>query len=168
VIYLNWQPFDFTADPSRFTGDLEDLPARGLRRLSLAPFVDYYWGSKYHALDQFVRKGLSFLPLGVLAALLPGPIYRPAAARAAALTAVAVAVALQAGRYFLPSHLPSVTDVLIECAGAGLGFWLTRHVRTILWAEGALYGWLHRSGEPLHFINVPPSGAFHSHRLPRP
>jgi VanZ family protein len=164
VVYWNWSPFDFTADPARFTGDPDDLPAVGLRHLSLAPFVDYYWGSKYNALDQFVRKALSFLPVGVLLALLPRDIYRPGAARAAVVTAAAAALVLELGRYFLPSRLPSVTDVLVECSGAWLGFRLTRSIRATLWAERSLYGWLRPPPVKLHFINRAPDALRTTHR----
>ncbi|HEY1376004.1 MAG TPA: VanZ family protein [Gemmataceae bacterium] len=165
VLYANWRPFDFTTDPAAFAADAQDLPAVGLRHFALAPFVDYYWNSKYNALDRFLLKGLSFLPLGVLLAVAAREIYRPATLRRAVGLAAAAAVLVEAGRYFLPSHLPSVTDVLIQTAGAWLGFRLTRFVRATLWAESALYGWLRpaavRSGaaaaqpQVLRFIGRP-------------
>ena len=56
VAYLNWQPFDFTVDPARFATDAKHLPSVGMRHMALAPFVDYYWGDKYHALDLFMER----------------------------------------------------------------------------------------------------------------
>jgi len=152
IVYVHWHPFDFTLDPSRFAADSEEFAAYGLRRMTFAPFVDYYWGSKYNALDQFVRKGLSFLPAGVLVGLSARTVFQPAAARTAVVTALVTAVVLQVGRYFLPSHSPSVTDVLIACAGAWLGFRFTQFVRSILWADTVFTTFRTIPPTTLHFI----------------
>lgn len=141
LLYVSWRPFDFSTDPARFASTFEELPMHGLRRMSWLPLVEYYWGSKYEALDQFLRKTVSFLPLGVLAALQLSRLYTPWVSGRVIITALLVGVLVEAGRYFLPSRVPSVTDVLIGCFGAWLGFALTRHVRTVLWAETSLYGW---------------------------
>lgn len=135
LVYFYWHPFDFTLDPSRFAADSDEFPVYGLRRMTLAPFVDYYWGSKYNALDQFVRKGLSFLPAGALIALSGSRVFQPGAARAAVGTALVTASVMEVGRYFLPSHIPSVTDVLIACVAAWLGCRFTQYVRSIFWAD---------------------------------
>ena len=148
VAYFNWRPFDFTADPARFRPDATDLPTFGLRDMSLLPFVDYYWGSKYQALDNFFRKGLAFLPLGVILAWRDPNIYRPRAGLRVAVIAAAAALVVEAGRYFLPGRSPSTTDLLISVAGAWAGFRLTQQVRTAIWAETALLGWLHRPRVP--------------------
>lgn len=138
VVYVYWRPFDFSSDPAQFAADREELPAYGFRRFPLAPFVDYYWGNKYNALDQFGRKALSFLPLGVLAAASSKDLYWRGAATRVLLVAFAIAVVLEAGRYFLPSHSPSTTDVLIAGTGAWIGFRLTHRVREAIWADRAL------------------------------
>jgi VanZ family protein len=156
VAYCNWSPFNFTTNPVRFADDPEDLPAIGLRHMALAPFVDYYEGSKYNALDQYALKGLSFLPAGVLLALASRAIYSPGACRRAVGFAAAAAVIIEVGRYFLPSRPPSVTDILIQCAGVWLGFRLTQIVRASLWAEATIYGGLAIAIEPLHFITREP------------
>ena len=154
LISVHVDPTDlyFTLDPSRFAADSEEFPVYGLRRMTLAPFVDYYWGSKYNALDQFVRKGLSFLPAGALVALSARTIFQPGAARAAIGIALASSAVMQVGRYFLSSYLPSVTDVLIACAAAWLAFRFTQYLRSILWAE-TVFTTLRASPMPLlHFI----------------
>lgn len=84
-----------------------------------APFVDYYWGSKYNALDQFVRKGVSFLPLGVLFALAGREIFATGRAYRVVAAAIAIGLVVEAGRYFLPTRSPSLTDVVIGCGGTG-------------------------------------------------
>jgi glycopeptide antibiotics resistance protein len=142
VVYVFWNPFDFTTDPTRFASDPEDFAVVGFRRLHLAPFADYYWGSKYNALDQFARKALSFLPLGVVVALSLRNLFSRAAGVWTVLLAFAVAVPLEIGRYFLPTRTPSTTDVIIACAGAWLGFWIAQRFRVVTWAESALYGWI--------------------------
>jgi hypothetical protein len=103
--------------------------------MTLAPFVDYYWGSKYNALDLFVRKGMTFLPAGVFVALSAHSVFQPGAARKAVVIAFAISAVMQVGRYFLPGRIPSVTDVLIACAAAWLGFRFTQYVRSIFWAD---------------------------------
>jgi glycopeptide antibiotics resistance protein len=144
ALYLNWTPFNFTADPAKFTDGPEELPIHGLRRMSFLPIVDYYWGSKYQALDQFLKKSSLFLPLGILWAFASARIYRRGAVPALLLVAFIAGIAIEAGRYFLPGHSASVTDILLQCVGAWLGFRLTQHVRALFWAESALYGYLYR------------------------
>jgi glycopeptide antibiotics resistance protein len=135
VVYLYWRPFDFTSDPAAFAGDPEEMSLYGLRRMSLAPFVDYYWGSKYSALDNFVRKALAFFPLGVLIALRERTLFQPWSTTRLITMAAVLAIGLEVGRYFLPSHAPSTTDVLIFTAGAWLGFQTTQLVRAVIWSE---------------------------------
>src|SRR5207302_1770087 len=79
VVYFNWHPFDFTANPAPWAGDTDELAATGGVRVVWLPLTEYYWGSKYNALDQFLRKMVSFLPLGVLFALRLRSLYQPGA-----------------------------------------------------------------------------------------
>jgi VanZ family protein len=144
VAYFSWRPFNFTADPTQFITDHTEYAQYGLRRFSWLPFVDYYWGSKYNALDQFLRKTLAFLPLGVLGSLWQRRLYQRGAGLTVVGLAFVAAVLLEVGSYFLPGRLPSSTDVLIACVGAWLGFALTQHIRSVFWAERALFGYLHQ------------------------
>ncbi|CAN5851603.1 hypothetical protein BH23PLA1_BH23PLA1_21430 [soil metagenome] len=132
LIVVNWQPFEFTTDPSRFRGvdaDLtdENTTVFGLRRMAWAPFVDYYWGSRYNALDQFVRRSISFAPLGALMALAFGRFERLGVA-VAVLAALLLSAVIETGQYFIPERHPSTTDVLIQTLGAWIGFRMARHV----------------------------------------
>jgi VanZ family protein len=142
VSYYNWRPFDFTTMPSSFADDMEDLPQHGMRRFSWLPVVEYYWSNKYEVLDQFFKKTFAFVPLGVLTSLFLHRRYRPGSAWPAVLAALAVGVALHVGRYFLPTRVPSVTDILLGCFGAWLGFRFLQHLRAILWAERTLFSYL--------------------------
>lgn len=160
VIYLYWRPFDFTTNPTDFSNDNEDWSKYGLRRFPLAPFADYYWGNKYNALDQFVRKAFAFAPLGILFGISIRDLNRRFAGFATVMTALAVAIVLEIGRYYLPSRAPSTTDVLIACAGAWAGFQITKFIRIIIWAESTLTTWEIRSAPkpptpPLHWIVGP-------------
>lgn len=160
VIYLYWRPFDFSTNPADFANDLDTWPQRGLRRFPIAPFADYYWGNKYNALDQFVRKAFMFAPLGILFAMSRRNLNRRFAATGAVLTAFFVACVLEIGRYYLPARAPSTTDILMSCAGAWAGFQITRFVRIILWAESTLATWqaprsAKRSAAPLKWIVGP-------------
>ncbi len=144
ILYFHWTPFDFTTDPARFTADSEDLTQYGLRRFSWLPLVDYYWGNKYNALDQFIKKTLSFMPLGFLIALGRRKLYQSGTTWLVISVALTAALLVETGRYFLPARGPSSTDLLISCFGAWLGFMLTQHIRVVFWAERTLFGFAHR------------------------
>jgi glycopeptide antibiotics resistance protein len=136
LVVANWQPFDFTAAPARFVEadpDLtdEDTSVFGIRRMSWAPLVDYYWGSRYEALNQFLWRAASFAPLGVLLALALGSRQRRGALRTVG-AAFGLAVVIEIGQYFIPQRHPSVTDILIETLGAWLGYQLARHAAHVL------------------------------------
>jgi VanZ family protein len=141
--YLYWHPFDFTIEPAQFTADPEDYDLYGFRRLILAPFADYYWGSKYNLLDQLLRKAAIFAPMGALAAVGLRDIYQAKAFAKVGATACVLAVVFESGRFFLPTHSPSTTGVLAACTGACIGYKLTRRARAALWTEDILFGWRH-------------------------
>lgn len=140
VLYFHWNPFDFTTDPARFTGDSEEFAQHGLRRFSWFPFVDYYWGNKYNALDQFIKKSLAFMPLGALICLSRRKLFQPGMTWLVLAAALSCGIVVEAGRYFLPARIPSTTDLLISCFGAWLGFLLMQHLRVVFWAERTLFG----------------------------
>lgn len=128
----SWYPFDFTADPSRFRDADPDLTDEQtsiflVRRMSWAPFVDYYWGSRYNALDNFLRRSLAAAPIGALIALACGRRERIGGA-ATVLGTLLLGVLIEAGQFFIPDRHPGTSDVLIHAFGAWLGFRLTRHV----------------------------------------
>jgi glycopeptide antibiotics resistance protein len=132
LVFANWQPFHFTTVATEFQGSDPALTDEstlllGLRRMAFAPLVDYYWGSRYNALDQFVKRSLSFVPLGVMVALGPGRRERLGVG-VTVLVALVLGVMIETGQYFIPERHPSTTDVLIQVLGAWLGFALTRHV----------------------------------------
>ena len=85
-----------------FRADSHVFPLHGLRRFSWLPVVDYYWGNKYNALDQFFRKAFSFMPFGVLVALGQRQLYQAGMVWTVLLSAFAIgAFHREWGRYFL-------------------------------------------------------------------
>lgn len=145
VAAVNWQPFDFSADPARFRedGELTDEQTAvvGLRRLAWAPLVDYYWSSKYNAADQFLKKTAAFVPLGVLLGL-HRRFGRPGGAALAALVALLAGLAIEAGQYFIPARHPSTTDLLLAVLGALLGLAAVRRAAVAL-QSGPTPSWGH-------------------------
>lgn len=132
LLLLSWQPYEFHFRPSKFLRsdpDLsdEDTPVYWLRRMSFFPLADYYYGSRYQTLDQFLRRGLSFLPLGVL-----GAILFPKRRRFGLVVTVGFGLVfgtvIELGQYFIPQRHPGVTDLCIHLFAAWLGFMLASHV----------------------------------------
>jgi glycopeptide antibiotics resistance protein len=148
MLYFNWRPFDFSSDPAEFTSDSENFPLHGMRRFSWLPLVEYYWGSKYNLLDLFLKKALSFVPLGVLVTLSRRKLYQPGVGLGVVLAALVLSALVEVGRYFLPTRIPSVTDVLISCTGAWLGYALTQHIRVVFWAERTLFSYVYQMKSP--------------------
>ncbi len=113
AVYVNWHPFDFQPDP----GTAVDR----LRNLSWLPFADYIQGSYVNFLNQIVRKSLLFLPMGLLLGSRGSNGNRSFNKFWMLLPAFSLAVILEIGQAFLPSRYPSVTDILVETTGAGIG-----------------------------------------------
>lgn len=120
LIFMEWQPFDFTLSLSQ---------ARSrLHQVALLPFLDYLRGNYLNSLDDGIHKALLFAPLGAL--LTP---FFPASKTAILFRwslAVFVAVALEVGQLFLPTRYASVTDVLIGAAASGIALLLTCRFRS--------------------------------------
>jgi VanZ family protein len=129
LIFMEWQPFDFTLSLSQ---------ARSrLHQVSLLPFLDYLRGNYLNSLDDGIHKALLFAPLGVLLA----PSF-PTSGTAILFRwslAVAIAVVLEVGQLFLPTRYASVTDVLVGAAASGIALLLTCRYRGSAWrvARGA-------------------------------
>jgi glycopeptide antibiotics resistance protein len=127
VVLINWRPFTFTAEgPS---------PLTGLERMSWIPLAEYYWGSKYHLLDQFAGKFLAFVPLGVLAGLGLRDGHGKRADLGVLAVAAVVAFVIEIGQCYLPNRTAGLTDVLVGCLGAWAGLLGARQVRGVFLAE---------------------------------
>lgn len=110
LIFMEWKPFDFVLS-------LSEARLR-VHEVTLLPFVDYLGGDYINSLDDGVHKMLLFAALGMLLAS-PTPISR-AALYMRWLSAVAVAVILEAGQLFLPTRYASLTDVLVAATSLGI------------------------------------------------
>jgi glycopeptide antibiotics resistance protein len=144
LIGVSWQPYSFTTDPGQFRHSDADLSDEntsvfGLRRMNWAPFLDYYWNSRYGTLDQILSRSLSFAPIGVVMALICGRRERRGVV-ATLVVAVMVGMIIEVGQYFIPERHPGTTDLLIQVFGAWLGFALARHVIKALGPEREALG----------------------------
>lgn len=170
LVAASWQPYDFSTDPTRFRGsdaELSDEDTRvlGLRRFSWAPFVDYYWGSRYNALDQFATRSLAFAPIGVALAVAFGKRERLGSSTTLVVATTTAAV-IEAGQYFIPDRHPGTTDLMIQVFGAWLGYRLSRHVahafetdRESLGEARYRYGFAAAAGSAGSAGRRPPAGA---------
>jgi glycopeptide antibiotics resistance protein len=115
---LLWQPFDFR--PSRLSADtLSDAFLR-------VPFTTYLNRSEFGSLNEILRKLLVFLPGG----LLLGAAWagKGAVPRWPLAALVATAFVLEAGQMALTGKVADLTDALLGCLGAWLGWRIARQV----------------------------------------
>ena len=114
-----WYPYNFQLD--------RELAKAHLASLYRVPFYAYYYGTEFRALTEVFHKVLFFAPLGAALAFASRPLRRRG--RAVILTAVAlvlcacVSVAIELGQVLLPEKVPDSTDMVLEIAGAMLGYW---------------------------------------------
>jgi glycopeptide antibiotics resistance protein len=116
LLFVNWHPFDFRLDAA--------AAFDRIRQMSWLPFLDYYQGSYLNFLHQIVRKTLLFIPVGLLGSALASSLFSiPTGWRSLVVIggALGVAIVLEIGQAFLPTRYPSITDILVETAGAVLG-----------------------------------------------
>ncbi|HTU21296.1 MAG TPA: VanZ family protein, partial [Gemmataceae bacterium] len=120
LIFMEWQPFDFTLSLSQARLRLHEV--------SLMPFLDYIQGDYLNSLDDGIHKALLFAPLGVL--LAPCSPASRTAMLSRWLLPVLVAVVLELGQLFLPTRYASSTDVLVGAIASGIGLYVTCHYRS--------------------------------------
>jgi VanZ family protein len=104
LLIANWQPFNFVADKSH---------------VEWLPFLPLEMRNPLYALEDLLTKLVLFAPLGV-AAVCTWRDFKHQLWLAAALGA-GVSSVCETGQVFLPSHTPSVTDVMLGGAGAWAG-----------------------------------------------
>jgi VanZ family protein len=120
LVYLNWLPFDFTFDDHAIRARWDAV--------SWLPFDDYLQGRYIDVMQAAADKALQFLVLGALLALAAGPEGGQGLLAGLGVAALLAAV-LEGGQFLLPTRYASVTDVLVETCGAGLGLWLISRLR---------------------------------------
>jgi glycopeptide antibiotics resistance protein len=88
------------------------------------PFVTYFQRNEFGALNEILRKLLVFLPGGLLLRLWStAPGLRPS--RSGLLALCVLAFLLEAGQVVLADRVADLTDALLACLGATLGWVLS-------------------------------------------
>jgi len=120
LMSYHWNPFDFTAAPTRVTA--------GVHQLFSVPFYSYYQGNEFHALTEMLRKALLAAPLGALLRLSwPREPQNPSDFLKSFVLLTfgfCVLTAIEVGQVFLPTRTPDMTDPLIGEIGITVAFWL--------------------------------------------
>lgn len=111
-------PFDVSGTRQEWRVRYEQLWA--------VPFANLYHGSEYNAVSDVLRKLIMFGGLGALSAITVDTIRAPRAVRwlllgMALAGAAAVATGIEIAQVFLPPHVPDITDLIVETAGAAIG-----------------------------------------------
>jgi len=118
AVFLLWQPFEFR--PGRMSA--EALSEAFFRM----PFMTYFNRGEFGALNEILRKLLVFLPGGLfMGAAWAGP---GAAPRWPLAALAVVAFVLETGQIALPGKVADLTDALLACLGAWLGWRIARQV----------------------------------------
>ncbi len=112
------QPFEVLTDSRRI--DLR------FRNFFCVPFSKLYWGTEFNAVSQMLGKIITFLPLGVVAAVaIRRATFRSRSRRIASVLCVVLAAmlgcAIELAQTFFPPHFPDVTDVLFYTTGVAVG-----------------------------------------------
>ncbi|WP_348754917.1 VanZ family protein [uncultured Aquincola sp.] len=146
ALAIFWYPFNFGWGGS-------SLAARWSDALRV-PFVTYYAGTEFHALNELLRKSLVFLPGGLLWAGMAAQRSAGDAAqrrhwhRIGAVLALLLALVVEGGQLALPGKVADFTDALLEASGAWVGLFIGGR----LWAavaasrSGAAAGAGHSAG----------------------
>lgn len=112
AVAVLWLPFDVST-----AGASLDAAAQAFTRM---PFQTYFETGEFHALNEILRKLLVFLPGGLL-------LGARRSQRGPGLgTMWLLAFALEVGQLFLPSKVADLTDAVLGCAGAWLGWRIAR------------------------------------------
>ncbi len=114
ALFLNWYPFDFSPNLAEASKRLEHI--------SLMPFLDYWTGDYFQALDQFMSRLGLFMPVGLVLPTVLKWRTTKMAGIGVILIVACFATVIEIGQAFLPSRFPSFTDVLVETLGAWFGY----------------------------------------------
>ncbi len=120
LAYIQWTPFTF-----RWSMELaESHWPRGTRWL---PMYHYAMGARPEDVRLFLRSVslLAAVVYSLLGCRTHRPNTKPGRMVAGALIGLGLGIALEAGQFFLPSRVPSTTDLFCMSLGGLLGGWLT-------------------------------------------
>jgi len=126
ILFMYWFPFNFIPD--------KQMIREKLHHLSLIPFSNYNSNSLYDFLIQILGIVVFFVPSGVMLSR----IIKGGRAFSANVNWVVIALwfsavcavcgVVELGQFFLPEGIPDATDVLVECAGVWMGFFLSKQL----------------------------------------
>jgi len=111
--------------PHRLVSSMADFRAK-LRGLWVLPFSSHYFGSEFNALVDVVRGVIYFVPFGALwrwawrgsdRLLWPGRLL-------VLITSTALAALIEVGQAAVVGRYADITDLCLNVAGAGLGWWV--------------------------------------------
>jgi glycopeptide antibiotics resistance protein len=123
VLSIYWYPYNFVID--------KQIIREQLQQLSLIPFYHYQDNSIYNAITQLFRKIIFFLPVGVILSFIikGGRLFSTGTNFVIIFSGIVlifgVAGMVEIGQFFIPERGPDLTDILLEIAGAWLGFFLS-------------------------------------------
>lgn len=138
ALALFWYPFNFGWGSSSLAARWNDA----LR----VPFVTYYAGTEFHALNELLRKSLVFLPGGLLWAGWAAQRSAGDAAqrrrwhRRGAVLALLLALVVEGGQLALPGKVADFTDALLEAVGAWVGLFIGGRLWAAMAAGRAMGG----------------------------
>jgi glycopeptide antibiotics resistance protein len=120
VTALFWSPLEFVWDV--------ELARQRWAEFFRTPLTALYLGTEYNAVEQVLRKLLFFAPLGLILSQAAAQFadWRLRRFLLAVLFAASAALAMgiELGQLFQPSHVADFTDVLLCAAGAAFGMTL--------------------------------------------
>lgn len=117
LLFVFWYPFNFLHEAS--------LVKPRLQAYFSVPMERLFWGGELRAIASLLRHFLWFVPLGVFLAAGIEPSRGRARSALGGLMLLGVglfAIAVELGQALLPERWPDVTDSLLYCLGALVGF----------------------------------------------
>lgn len=119
-----WFPFDFRTT--------NQSVIEAFSEIARVPFITYYFGTEFHAVNELLRKIGFFLPGGSLWALIISSTpkatpKKPLAVKGLLLIGL-VALLIEIGQVFLPQKTADITDAFLEFSGGLLGLFVTRWI----------------------------------------
>lgn len=124
VFCVFWFPFNFSTNRPTFSESFGSI--------THIPFITYYYGTEFHAINEFLRKIGMFLPSGVLMALgisaVKNETVRFRIKAVGILLIFVAAFSIEIGQVFLPNKTADITDVFIEFLGGLIGLFATKWV----------------------------------------
>ena len=124
IFGIFWFPFDFRTTNHSVTEALSEI--------ARVPFTTYYYGTEFHAVNEFLRKIGFFLPGGLLWAFIISSTQKNTAKTPLTATGLLfiglAAFLIEIGQVFLPQKTADITDVFLEFLGGLLGLFVTQWI----------------------------------------